>query len=167
MTIISIVFGICCAILFVIGLCLGWSYEESSVYVCISFWPYFMTYLLSLPSLYSIAMLFNARNVLMKLFNAAVALVFTIPTYMAFKMSMIMNGYYISKCNDNTKAMFDLCVKDLTEIAHRTGMSYYEVNIIVYCYSSLIILLIVLLVLFVIRLSNNIMLKTINIKKMT
>ena len=69
-----------------------------------------MTYIFSLPSLYSIAMLFNTRKVFMKIFTAAVALVFAIPTYMAFKVSMLKNGYCISKYNDDTDAMFDLCL---------------------------------------------------------
>lgn len=133
---IKIIFGLLCGLLYLIGLCFGWTYQEASVYVCIYLVP-----ILCIVSTLPISVGLVHRIVVNKgRWLSIVALpfawlytvcyiIFTIAVYNLFS-----DVFYIDYGSNTpiVEQQFNLCMRNLQRIADTCNTTYEEVNIIIY-----------------------------------
>ena len=133
------IFLACCGVLYLIGLCLGLSYKESSVVICIYLCPALCVTLAAACT----AMSYNIKKIwnrISAIINGGLLLTYINLTILFWKhyqeMGFIEDGcgnFMGLKYGATMEQQFDRCVYDLQDIAHTLGISYEEVNIIVYC----------------------------------
>lgn len=133
------IFLACCGVLYLIGLCLGLSYKESSVVICIYLCPALCVTLAAVCT----AMSYRLKyfwNRLSAIVNGGLLLTYVNLTILFWKHYM-KTGFIEDECGNfvglkygaTMEQQFDCCVRDLQTIAHNLGITYEEVNLIVYC----------------------------------
>ena len=134
---ITIVFNFLCGLLYCVGCCFGWSYRETSVYICIYLWPA-LCVLSTLPiSIGLIHRIIINKGRWVSFIMIPFAWFYT-SCYILF--ANLIYAYYndtIYKSNP-----FDMCIKDLQQIARECNTTYEYVNIVIYVYLFLFILLV-------------------------
>lgn len=130
---LKLIFGLLCGVLYLIGLCFGWTYQETSVYVCIYLWPALCT-MTTLP----ISVGLVHRIVINKgRWISLLALPFTwLYTACYITFTILVYTYY----NDNIysgsmptiEQQFNMCMNDFQRIASACNTTYEEANIIIY-----------------------------------
>lgn len=141
---IKLIFRLLCGLLYLIGLCFGWTYQETSVYFCIYLWP-----ALCIISTLPITIGLIHRIVVNKgrwisvvalplawLYTACY-ITFTALIYRYYGDNIYQNGtgYEIQR-------IFNMCMKDLQRIAAECNTTYEDVNIAIYIYLFAFILLV-------------------------
>lgn len=133
---IKIIFGLLCGLLYLTGLCFGWTYQEASVYVCIYLVP-----TLCIVSTLPISVGLVHRIVANKgRWLGIVALPFSwlyTAYYIAFTIAicnLFSDVFYIDYGSSIpiVEQQFNLCMKNLQHIADTCNTTYEEVNIIIY-----------------------------------
>ena len=134
---IKLFFNFLCGLLYLIGLCFGWTYQEASVYICIYLWPA-LCVLSTLP----ITVGLIHRIVVNKgRWLSVVLLPFTwfyTSCYTFF--TILIYNYYNDPIYRNNP--FDMCMNDLQRIARECNTTYEYVNIAIYVYLFALILLV-------------------------
>ena len=115
----EIVFKLLCGLLYAIGLAFGWTYEEVSVNICIYACPVICCLMALLGAVHCSSKTFFCR--ILKSINIALLIFYVNCT------NMFWHHYAVQD-------PFQLCVKDITEIASHMGITYAEANIEIYCY---------------------------------
>ena len=115
---VKLIFIFLCGCLYLIGLPFGWSYKETSIYICIYACPVIciMSALLSLK--YSTIKTFMGRCRLS--LNISLLIFYCICTGRFWAHYRVADP-------------FTLCMNDLMDIAHSLHISYEECNLRVYC----------------------------------
>lgn len=119
----KILFTILCGLLYCIGTPFGWSYEITSIYVCIYLWPILCT-LSTVPIIWQSIKLINRKTI--------TGIILTI-------LSFVYTAYYgyytleaINRYNINDPNAFTNCMLDLISLASYLGISYETLNILIY-----------------------------------
>lgn len=119
----KIIFTILCGLLYCIGIPFGWSYETTSIYICIYLWPIICT-LSTIPIIWQSIKLVSRKKML------GLILVLLAIIYTAYY------GYYtleaIHHYNINDPHAFMNCMLDLKSLASYFEISYETVNILIY-----------------------------------
>ena len=129
----KILFMFLCGILYLIGIPFGWSYETTSIYVCIYLWP-ILCCLSTLPILF-ISLKYLKKNFFIGSFLSIFSILYLL-SYIGFTLSVI------ERYNIKYKNSFMNCMIDLKDIAHYYGISYETLNILIYVVGFLGIILI-------------------------
>ena len=134
---IKIFFEVLCGLLYAIGLCFGWDYRETSVYICIILWPA-LCVLSTLP----ITIGLIHRIVVNKgRWKSVVALPFAwLYTSCYIFFTILIYAYYTDPIYQNNP--FDMCMNDLQRIASECNTTYEYVNIAIYVYLFALIVLV-------------------------
>lgn len=122
----ELIFQFLCGLLYLVGLPFGWSYQETSIYVCIYLWPMLCT-LSTIPILW-----ISVKR--RKWILSVVSLLYT-SVYVYFTIDVI-NHYPISN-----PASFMNCMTDLKSLAAYCGVTYAEINLLIYVVAFILILL--------------------------
>ena len=136
--VIKWIFLACCGVLYVIGLCLGLSYKESSVVICIYLCPILCVMLAAACT----AMSYNFKrfwNRISAIINGGLLLTYINLTILFWK-HFLYTHFIEDDCGNfmgleygaTMEQQFDRCVYDLQTIAHNIGICYETVNLIVY-----------------------------------
>ena len=134
---IKIIFEVLCGLLYVIGLCFGWNYRETSVHICIYLWPA-LCVLTTLPITIG---LIHRIVVNKSRWLSIVALPFVwfyTSCYIIF--ALLIYAYYSDPIYQNNP--FDMCMNDLQRIARECNTTYEYVNIAIYVYLFALILIV-------------------------
>jgi hypothetical protein len=124
----TLIFRILCGILYVLGLCLGLNYVETSVYICI----YGCCYIVCVLSL--VTLFLNIYKLFRKKSIKKAILVLPLNIVSAYILIMISRGCLIYFSNFSTvNEQFDQCMLALMNVAVNTGTTYENVNLILYC----------------------------------
>ena len=143
-----LIFGFLCVMLYLFGLIFGFTYEETSVYICIYVWP---ALCVAMPTVIALAALHNwiKKLTLWNTINLALSTGATIVFSIYAKLFYQFYSYRISDLDSGTIIMlntvhdkFIACAQDLKIMANELGMTYAEVNLWVYCYLFLAIALV-------------------------
>jgi len=136
MLFIKLIFGFLCGCLYVLGLCLGWDYQEASVYVCLRWWPA-ICFASTLPIIVGlfIRIIRNKRRWLS---------LYLLPIVGAYSMLywriiQSVNAHYPTTAT--IASNFNKCLNDLMNIASTCHTTYENVNIIIYIWLFLLIML--------------------------
>ena len=122
MEIIKLIFGFLCGCLYLIGQMFGWSYQETSVYVCIYAWPAICVAASAIGSIYFIRHYEESFvTKCLSVFNLGLTLFYISTTSLFW-------GHFGSFADP-----FEVCMDDLQHIARDLSMIYEEVNLYVYC----------------------------------
>lgn len=122
-------FGLCAAFLYGIGFLLGWSYEEASVYICIYLWPLLLTATL-LPL---IVVYFKKLRVKHSRLSSVASVVKFILIAGYSSLYVLMTEWIYEHYNQPTvNEQFQQCVNDLSIHANHLGLTYYQINIVLY-----------------------------------
>lgn len=133
----KIIFGLLCGLLYLIGLCFGWTYQEASVYICIYLWP-----MLCVLSTLPITIGLVHRIVIGKgrwLSVCALPFVWLYTScYVTF--TKLIYGYYNDEFHyvlfgdqpPSVAQHFRMCQNDLQRIADACNITYEEANIVIY-----------------------------------
>ena len=136
----NVLFKILCGCLYVIGLPFGWTYQETSVYICIYGCPA-VCLILALLCVYKSSF----KTILQRLrFSVNVVIL-----WLYWGLANDFWNYY-SKWDDP----FNQCVKDIQYIAKELNMTYEECNIYIYVYLFGLIVLFHLIQLIIYRKCN-------------
>ncbi len=123
----ALLFQILCGLLYLAGLPFGWSYQESSIYVCIYLWPMICT-LSTIPILW----ISIKRH---KWIMSAICLLYTsVYVYMTID---VINRYSIKN-----PSSFMNCMIDLKSLAEYCNLTYAEINLLLYVVLFILILLV-------------------------
>jgi len=140
----KIIFGLLCGLLYSIGWCFGWSYQETSVYFCIYLWP-LLCVLSTLPITVGLIhrIIVNKGRWLSVLalpfawLYTTCYVTFTILIYTYYTDNIYQNGK-----GDEIQRIFNMCMKDLQRIAVECNTTYEDVNIAIYIYLFALIILV-------------------------
>lgn len=125
------IFEVLCGILYLIGIPFGWSYETTSIYICIYLWP-ILCCISTFPILFSSIRFFFKKKLLI---GSILTLLSTFYTYIYICFTLIiLDRYSISDSYS-----FYNCMIDLKIIAEYYNISYEALNIIIYVFGFLII----------------------------
>lgn len=119
------IFDILCVLLYLIGLPFGWTYQQTSVNICIYLWPALCEISYFAVGLAIILRILFGKHRLLALF--------LLPYYAYIwylKYALIIPGIHYHYRNATTA--FDMCVQDLLQVAAACNTSYAAVNLIVY-----------------------------------
>lgn len=116
-------FNLLCGFLYLIGIPFGWSYQDTSIYVCIYLWP-ILCCLSTLPILY-ISVLTIRKHKIVGMILMLLSGMYSF--YYVFYTNFIINRYGFGVPN-----AFNKCMIDLKFIAEQTRLSYAEINIFIY-----------------------------------
>lgn len=117
---VKIIFMFLCGCLYLIGLPFGWTYKESSVYICIYFCPI-------LCDLCAFISLFSCN-------------IKTFWGRFRFSVNLLLFMYYIGATKSifnhySVSDPFELCMNDITKIANSMHISYEACNLWIYCFT--------------------------------
>lgn len=121
---VEIIFKILCGLLYLTGLPFGWSYQTTSIVVCIYLWPILCT-LTVLPILYKSIQ--KGRWII-----AACS-----STYMLFCIWFTI--HFINRYSLGDPYAFMNCMIDLDSLAMYIGISYELLNILIYVVAFILI----------------------------
>ena len=127
MLFIKTIFGILCGCLYVIGLCFGWDYQETSVHICLRWWPA-ICLLSTLPIIIGLIMraIVNKKRWL-SLFLIPIAVQYTY-----YYIGAVLSIYTHYHPSWSIGYNFNKCMSDLQHIAATCGTTYEMVNLIIY-----------------------------------
>lgn len=131
---IQALFDLLCGLLYLVGYPLGWTYQETSIYVCIYLWP-IICCVSVLPIIGQTILLLLKTHRWWSPIPVLLSLVYLL--YYVFYTNIAIERYGI-----NVPNAFNKCMVDITFIAQQTKMSYAEVSILIYVVLFLGILLI-------------------------
>ena len=124
----TLMFRILCGILYLLGLCLGLNYVETSVYICIYGCCYIVCALSLITLFLNIYKLFRKKS-----FKKAI-LILPLSIVSTYVLIMISQGCLMYFSNFSTvDKQFDQCMLVLMNVAINTGTTYEKVNLILYC----------------------------------
>ena len=131
-------FIILCSILYLIGFSLfGWNYHETSVYVCLYWWPYICT-ISTLPVVINLILrIIKNRKRTLSLFALPCAVSYS---WVMFDIARHFIRHYEVCYNDNIDLMFYGCQNELKEIARLCMTDYATVNISIYVVLFLLVM---------------------------
>ena len=133
----KIIFTLLCGLLYLTGLCFGWSYQDTSVYICIYLWPV-LCILTTLPITFGLI----HRIVVNKgRWLSVLALPFAwLYTACYITFTILIWAYYTDTIYNSTP--FDMCMNDLKRIAAELNTTYEHVNLVIYVYLFILIVLV-------------------------
>ena len=132
---IKIIFGLLCGLLYCIGLCFGWNYQETSVYFCIYLWPV-LCVLSTLPiTVGLIHRIVIDKGRWLSVLALPFAWLYT-TCYVCF--TILIYNYY----QGSVPQIYNKCMNDLQRIAAECNTTYEDVNIAIYIYLFALILLV-------------------------
>ena len=143
-----LIFGFLCVMLYLVGCVFGFTYEETSVYVCIYGWP---ALCVAMPTVIAQVAFYNwiKKLTLWNTVNLALSTGVTIVFCIFAKLFYQFYSYRLLDLDSGTIIMLDTvhdkfvaCAQDLKIMANELGMTYAEVNLWVYCYLFLAIALV-------------------------
>ena len=137
MLFVKIIFGVLCGCLYVLGLCFGWDYQETSVYVCLRWWP-----AICLISTFPIIIGLIVRVVKNRKRWLSVFLIPVFVQYSMYYCGMIVAINLHYPTDASIAYNFNKCMTDLQNIAASCGTTYEMVNIIIYVELFLLIMLV-------------------------
>lgn len=129
MIIIKYTFGILCGLLYVLGLLLGFNYEEISVYLCIYGCPIICT-LSALALCVANYKRFRRKRSWSSFLLISAALICNV--YLYIDVFGAICEWYGSLDRIDVHREFVQCQNDLMEIAHRNHTTYEYVNLVIY-----------------------------------
>lgn len=121
---VDIIFEILCGFLYLVGLPFGWSYQTTSIVICIYLWPVLCT-ITTLPILY--------MSIQKRKWIIAICALF----YTSFCIGI--TTYFINRYNLNDPNAFMNCMIDLDSLARYMGISYELLNILIYVVAFILI----------------------------
>ena len=114
-------FTFLCGILYLIGYPFGWSYEDTSIYICIYLWP-ILCCISTLPLwIVSIIHINKIKGIIFTILSSIYSL------YYIYYTNLVIARYSIDNKNS-----FMNCMLDLKILAERLNISYEELNIFIY-----------------------------------
>ena len=133
------IFNLLCGGLLVIGMILGYNYEEISVYICIYLWPI----LCCLAALFTTILLFYNWIKKCTFLQTMLLSLYTCISFVFISLTrQFFHHYQYYGDNINTvHQQFVLCMNDIQNIANQIGISYSEANLYIYVYLFCIIML--------------------------
>lgn len=140
----KILFSLLCGLLYLIGLCFGWTYQETSVYICIYLCP-ILCVLSTLPITVGVIhriVIDKGRwlSICALPFIWLYTLCYVIFTKLIFYY--YNDGYYYAEFYNEPPSIaqhFKVCMNDLQRIATDCNITYEEANIIIYVELMLLI----------------------------
>lgn len=127
------IFELLCGILYLIGLPFGWSYQETSIYICIYLWP-ILCCISTFPNII-MAILITIKHKIKGILILFISLIYSF--YYIFYAKFFINRYGIDVPN-----AFNKCMIDLKFISDQLGITYEELNILIYVILFSIIIII-------------------------
>ena len=116
-------FNLLCGFLYLIGIPFGWSYQDTSIYVCIYLWP-ILCCLSTLPILYISVLTIRKHKI--------VGMILMLLSGMYSFYYVFYTHFIISRYGFGVPNAFNKCMIDLKFIAEQTRLSYAEINIFIY-----------------------------------
>lgn len=132
------IFLLLCGVLYVIGaVFFGWNYHETSVYVCLYWWPYICA-VSTLPILLGLVLriIKNKKHTL----SMYALPCFASYSWLMFDIARHFIRHYEVCYNNNIDRMFYGCQNELKEIARLCSTDYATVNLSIYVVLFLIIM---------------------------
>lgn len=117
--IVKFIFAILCGILYVIGLPFGWSYQETSVYVCIYLWPLICVACALFVTIKAI----TKEKVGFIVVNGILFVLYSLITFAIFQHFLAL---------PSIQAHFNDCMWKLYGLSDNTGLSYEAINLLIY-----------------------------------
>lgn len=117
--IIKFIFAVLCGILYVIGLPFGWSYQETSVYICIYLWPLICV----ACALFSTIKAITKKKVGFIVVNGILLVLYSLITFAIFQHFLAL---------PSIQAQFNDCMWKLYGLSDHTGLSYEAINLLIY-----------------------------------
>lgn len=137
-TIIKLIFGFLCGVLYIIGLIFNLTYQEISVYVCIYLWPIICIFSTFVIIYYLIKwILLNNKHRIYNIIGLILATFYSYTYILIF--DKILTHYNVKHHSINK--IFNLCYMDLIEISHKLNISYEDLNLYIYCYLFILIMI--------------------------
>lgn len=124
-------FQLLCGLLYMVGYPFGWTYQETSIYICIYLWPI-------LCCLSTVPIIFVSLSCIVKHKISGIVLTLLSVVYLMYYLfytNLVIDRYNISNVNS-----FNNCMLDLQMIARQTGVTYEELNIYIYVVLFIIIM---------------------------
>lgn len=121
---IDVIFKILCGCLYLVGLPFGWSYQITSIVICIYLWPILCT-LTTFPILLISILRHKWIITIFALFYTLFCIQFTV--------------YFINRYSINDPNAFMNCMIDLDSLAKYVGISYELLNILIYVIAFILI----------------------------
>lgn len=118
---VDLIFKFLCGCLYLIGLPFNWTYQETSIYICIYACPV-ICIISAVISLFSCSIMTWWGRFRFS-FNATLLLIYL----------QLTNVFWEHYFNDFAPEPFAQCVEDITEIANEMHISYEECNLWIYC----------------------------------
>jgi len=125
-------FTFLCGILYLIGYPFGWSYEETSIYICVYLWPILCCF--STIPILVISILSIAKHKICGIILSVLSIVYNL--YYVFYCNLIIERYSITNPNSFMK-----CMLDLKAISESLKISYEALNIYIYVVLFLFIII--------------------------
>lgn len=116
-------FNLLCGFLYLIGIPFGWSYQDTSIYICIYLWP-ILCCLSTLPILYISVLTIRKHKI--------VGMILMLLSGMYSFYYVFYTNFIISRYGFGVPNAFNKCMIDLKFIAEQTRLSYAEINIFIY-----------------------------------
>lgn len=124
-SVVTAIFSFLCGILYVIGLALGFNYQEISVYICINFCCYAAIILSFITFIMNVIATFRKYN-----------LIWLTPlTFIHFFLCLNIGTQCLLHYStySTISGKFNACRNDLMNIASTLHTTYEHVNLIIYC----------------------------------
>lgn len=124
-------FQLLCGLLYLVGYPFGWTYQETSIYICIYLWPI-------LCCLSTVPIIFVSLSCIVKHKISGIVLTLLSVVYLMYYLfytNLVIDRYNISNVNS-----FNNCMLDLQMIARQTGVTYEALNIYIYVVLFIIIM---------------------------
>ena len=132
----KLIFDLLCGLLYLIGLCFGWNYQETSVYFCIYIWP-MLCILSTLPiTIGLIHRIVVNKGRWLSMCDLPFAWLYTV-CYITFTILIYRyygDNIYQNGTGNEIQRIFNMCMKDLQQIAAECNTTYEDVNIAIYIY---------------------------------
>ena len=124
-------FQLLCGLLYLVGYPFGWTYQETSIYICIYLWP-ILCCLSTVPIIF-VSLSCIVKHKISGIVLTLLSVVYSM--YYLFYTNLVIDRYNISNVNS-----FNNCMLDLQMIARQTGVTYEALNIYIYVVLFIIIM---------------------------
>ena len=123
------IYGFCVVFLLVVGKLFGWSYIDSSVYVCEYFAPCVIMFVCLLTFIKIVRFFIKSKFS----WKWIATIIISVLNLFLFKVNLELLFDNIEKYSGHTnREIFNMVVKDLNVSAANLGVDYFTMNIIVY-----------------------------------
>lgn len=116
-------FELLCGLLYLVGYPFGWTYQETSIYICIYLWPI-------LCCLSTVPIIMVSLSCIVK--HKISGIMFTLFSIVYLMYYIFYTNLAISRYSINNANSFNNCMLDLQMIAKQAGITYEELNIYIY-----------------------------------